>query len=212
MSLSLIALQPYQHAQTYSLYACRLLRDSLPMLSRLSDQELHACLDLSRVSTWEPPKHNRPPTYPHTLSQPDVVARLRQGDRGLGAARCMGTGGEGWMLKEGSEEGLGLHILVLGALDLVSIDPLTQQCVPLKSLREVGDVLAQVFVSKALFSACAGAAGATTLYLSQVKTCAKKRYMLNSNLFKTCALMKSLSFFETREILYPPHAPPPPPR
>jgi hypothetical protein len=69
-------------------------------------------------------------------------------------------------VEEGSRDGLGLHVLVLGGVEMFSSDARTGQTVELCSLRDAGSVFGAVSEAKIDFTARAACdTGAITLFI-----------------------------------------------
>ena len=113
---------------------------SLPMLSQLPSEHIRDCLDAAQMVEWD------------ALSGQDALTHGSKGEL---------------IIAEGAQDGLGLHILVLGSVDLASRDDLTSQFVRLSRLNNAGDVMGTASAERAPYSAYAGEHGATTLFFPQ---------------------------------------------
>jgi len=89
-----------------------LLRNSLPMLSQIPSEYLHDCLDAAEIREW--------------------AANRKRGAQTVTAAGALGE----IIVAEGAQEELGLHVLVLGSIDLASRDTLTSQVCVCVCVRE----------------------------------------------------------------------------
>ena len=78
-----------------------LVRSGLPMLSQLPSEYIHECLDAAEIREWAPNRRRGEQTATGALGQ--------------------------LIVEEGAQEELGLHVLVLGSVDLASRDTLTSQ-------------------------------------------------------------------------------------